>query len=241
MPEAFEVGSVKPASPDIRGIILQFTPGGGVRLVNATLRQAITLAYDVQEFQLSGGPGWLSADRFEILGKGSGDSGNDTSASQLARKRLQGLLEERFHLVIHKETKDLPVLALVLGRDARKLKPSGQGFDGISGRPGQISAERAGMQDLAAYLAGQLRRPVLDRTGLSGTYAFKLEWTPQLDGPAAAKVAADKAEAAGVSPSDPSGPSIFNALQEQLGLRLESVKAPVNTIIIDRAERPVAN
>ena len=159
-----------------------------------------------------------------------------------ARERLRSILAERFRLRIHRDTKEAPVYALVIAKNGPKLKESHEGF-GINGMPGQLIGAKAGMALLARVLSGILRRPVVDHTGLDATYAFKLEWTPDfgssLDKPGAAAV--EKAEAVGASLPDSEGPSIFSALQEQLGLRLESQKGPVETIVIDRAEKPSEN
>ena len=241
----FEVASVKPASPDTRGVIMRFTPGGGVRVVNGSMKQIILLAYNMEKFQISGGPGWVDTERFDIIGKApgrqaDGDQPEPTAEQQQqARQRLQSLLVDRFHLTIHRETREAPIFVLVVSKKGPKLRQSEQGFDGISGRPGQLTGEKVPMPVLASVLSGILGRPVLDQTGLVGTYAFKLEWTPDSGG--SNPIATEKAEAAGVPATDPSGPSLFNAIQEQLGLRLEPQKGPVSFILIDQVERPSAN
>jgi len=241
----FEIASVKPASPDTRGVIMRFTPGGGVRVVNGSMKQIILLAYNMEKFQISGGPGWVDTERFDIIGKApgrqaDGDQPEPTAEQQQqARQRLQSLLVDRFHLTIHRETREAPIFVLVVSKKGPKLRQSEQGFDGISGRPGQLTGEKVPMPVLASVLSGILGRPVLDQTGLVGTYAFKLEWTPDSGG--SNPIATEKAEAAGVPATDPSGPSLFNAIQEQLGLRLEPQKGPVSFILIDQVERPSAN
>ena len=142
-------------------------------------------------------------------------------------------------MAIRRDSKEAPVYALTVGRNGHKLKESTQGFDGISGRPGQLMAEKASLDGLAAYLSGQLGRPVIDRTGLVGAYAFQLEWTPNIaDGSEGAR---EKAGFVGAALPDGSGPSIFTALQEQLGLRLESQRSPIETIVIESASKPAAN
>jgi uncharacterized protein (TIGR03435 family) len=246
-PEAqtFEVASVKPASPDARGVVMQFTPGGGVRVVNASLKQIILLAYDVEKFQISGGPQWLDTERFDVLGKAPGSSVSEDQrepppAQQLlSRQRLQSLLADRFRLAIHRETREASVLALVVSKGGSKLRQSEQGFDGISGRPGQWIGEKVPIPVLAKNLSGMLGRPVLDQTGLTGTYAFKLEWTPDSGG--SGVLSTEKAETAGVSAPDPGGPSLFSAIQDQLGLKLESQKGPASIIVIDQVARPSGN
>jgi len=227
----FEVASVKPSNTDVRGVKMQFTPGGGVTIVNASLKQIILMAYDVERFQVSGGPNWIDSDRFDIVATASSDTDlNET------RQRLQTLLRDRFQLTVHTETKEGSVYALAPAKGGAKLRASVEGFEGISARPGTWVAERAEIGALVHMLSGYLARPVNDETGLKATYAFKLEWTPDMGG-----VNPEKAEAAGAAPVDPTGPSIFSALQEQLGLKLESRKGPIENIIIDRAERPLPN
>jgi uncharacterized protein (TIGR03435 family) len=117
------------------------------------------------------------------------------------------------------------------------MKESDQGFEGLSGRPGQVAGERASMEMLARYLGGQLRRPVVDRTGLTKTYRFTLEWFPEMSG----TFDPEKAAAAGVRPPDPSRPSLETAIQEQLGLKLEAQRGAVEMIVIERVEKPTAN
>ena len=113
------------------------------------------------------------------------------------------------------------------GEEWPQIEGIDKGFDGISGLPGKLMAEKAGLAGLAAYLSGQLGRPVIDRTGLVGTYAFQLD--------------REKAWSVGAALPDGSGPSIFTALQEQLGLRLESQRGPIETIVIESASKPEAN
>jgi uncharacterized protein (TIGR03435 family) len=207
------------------------------------LRQLIEFAYHVDKFQISGGPGWFESQGFDVLAKPPQSAEADAGTRQLSndqrnqlRRRLQALLAERFQLVVHRETKEMPVYALVVAKNGPKLKESTKERD-MGGMPGRVTAEGTPMEGLAEYLTGMLKRPVLDRTGLKGTYDFKLEWTPDPGG--LGKL--DEEKAGGASAPDPSGPSIFTALQAQLGLKLESQKGPVEFIVIDRAEKPSAN
>ena len=248
----FEVASIKPADPDARGMILNLLPGGGLRAVNVRLRQLIEFAYDIQNFQISGGPGWFESQGFDILAKAP-QSTEATDLRQMSdaqrkvfqkqvQQRLQALLAERFQLAIHRATKEMPVYALVVAKNGPKVKES-TGGDGrrqeMRGRPGDLTGERATPEMLASTLARAVGRPVLDRTGLTGAYDFRLEWTPDVGDLIGKGGPGEKAVEA--SAPDPSGPSIFTALQEQLGLKLESQKGPVVIIVIDRAEKPSAN
>jgi uncharacterized protein (TIGR03435 family) len=138
---------------------------------------------------------------------------------------LQPLLAERLKITVHRETRELPVYALVVGKGGIKAREVEWQFAGISRSPGRVTSSSTRMEDLAIILSRQLDRPVLDVTGIKGYFEVKLEWTPE-HGP--------RREGHG---SDPAGPSIFTAVQEQLGLKLEARKAPVEMIIVDRLER----
>lgn len=254
-PLTFEVASIKPNSGDDRRVGIQFMPGGGLRTTGTTLKFLITFAYDVRDFQVSGGPGWINSDRFDIMAK-SERNGPESEAPEDMRKmsdaqmktgveqmraKLQALLADRFQLTIHHESKDQPVYALVIGKNGSKLKESEvkQGGDRRRmmrmGRS-ELNAEGVAMDMLTNTLSNVLGRPVIDRTGLKGNYDFKLAWTPDpgqaggFGGPPPPGVEAPP-------PPDPNGPSIFTAVQEQLGLRLESQKGPVDLIVIDRVEK----
>ena len=247
----FEVASVKPANPDARGTSINFVPGGGLKVTNATLKTLITFAYDIRGFQVSGGPGWLDSERYDLLAKPEHAEGpaqlkemtdaQQKTAAERIRERLRMLLAERFRLAIHRESKEVPVYALTIGKNGSKLEESKEP-DGanqsmstnMNNGKAQMTARRIPMQHLANVLSGQLSRPVLDRTGLMGKYNFKMDWSADMSarGPDAA---------ADANAADPSGPSIFTAVQEQLGLRLESTKGPVEIIVIDSAEKASEN
>jgi len=200
------------------------------------------MAYDVQRFQISGAPAWIASEHFVIEGKPPAGS---TAGNDVARQRLQRLLAERFHLSVRREAKEGPVYALTVVKGGHKMKESETG-DGITGsRPGHIQATKTGMALLTHWLSMTTGRPVIDRTGLSGTYAFELLWSPDpggIPGKGGGPIAEVKAaQAAAVDPPDPNGPTLVTALQEQLGLKLEAAKGPVETIVIDRVERPTGN
>jgi uncharacterized protein (TIGR03435 family) len=157
---------------------------------------------------------------------------------------FQILLVDRYKLTFHLETKELPVYYFVVGKNGSKLQPSEGGRDNAQIRMGrgQINAQAMSMEMFTNQLANQLGRSVLDKTGLTGNYDFKLEWTP------------DQSQAGGPGPgpgdggggdhppaSDSTGPSIFTAVQEQLGLKLESQKGPVQILVIDRIEKASDN
>ena len=260
-PLTFDVASVKPSAGDEHRVFIQLQPGGGLRTSGTTLKMLITQAYDMRDFQISGAPGWISSERYDIMAKSERSTTPDAGGPDEMRKmtdeqrktfqeqmreRLRSLLAERFQLTVHKETKEQPVYALVVGKSGSKLQESqskeGDGPRGMMrmGR-GQLNGQGVQLPMLANMLSNQVGRPVLDRTGLKGNYDFKLEWTPDpgqsggpFGGPPPPGVDAPP-------PPDPNGPSIFTAVQEQLGLRLESQKGPVDILVIDHVEKPSAN
>ena len=241
---AFEVATIKP-SADLMVWSGFLFPGSG-RMVgdgnlcpqcfeasHVTVKAMIAFAYDVRDFYISGGPGWAGGDRFDIVAR------TDTSATRAQiRVMMQTLLKERFKLAVRHETRNATVYDLVVNRGAPKLTESTLKGGGI-GFPGRGTAVGRGttMTGLAGFLQTLLGDVVLDKTGLTANYDFKLTWAPdeaQAGKPGAQGVAA----ANGV---EESGPSIFTALQEQLGLKLEATKGPVEALVIDRVERPSEN
>jgi uncharacterized protein (TIGR03435 family) len=253
-PLTFEVASIKPSAPDARGTMIRFMPGGGLTVTNATLRMLLTLAYDVRDFQVSGGPGWVGSERYDINARAERSANSEPvpeeprkmtdeqrrTIQQQMQQRLQALLAERFQLAIHRETKEAPVYALVVAKSGSKLQESkGDGPRLRMGR-GEVSGQGALMEMLANILSNQLGRPVLDKTGLQGKYDFKLEFTPD-PGQAAGPFGGLGPGPDAPPPPDPNGPSIFAAIQEQLGLRLDSQKGPVEMVVIDRVEKASEN
>ena len=188
-------------------------------------------AYGVGSFQISGGPGWIDSDRYDIEAKAEGLA----KADQL-RVVMQALLADRFKLEVRRETKDLPIYALIVGKNGAKIQtsvvtnPSKPGFVSKSRIAGDFS-----MADFAKILAPLLSRLVIDRTGLAGTYELSLQWTPLIgQEPPVPGVDAQP-------PGDPNGPAIFTAIQEQLGLQLKSQRGPVDIVTIERVEKPSEN
>ena len=231
-PLSFEVASIRPTVADSHGAAFRGLPDGGFQATGATLRSLMTFAYNVRDFQISGGPGWAGSDRYDIVAKPAQTAAVGSRQDQL-RERVRALLEERFHLAIHRETKEQSLYALV-GKSGSKLEASkGAGEGRLQWRRNEITGEGLQMQTLAPALGDIVGRPVIDKTGLAGRFDVHLEWTP------------DPNQGFGnfgaPSPSNPDGPSIFTALQEQLGLRLESEKGPVDMIVIDRVEKPSEN
>ena len=234
----FEVASIKRSEPgSLRGSTFEFLPGGSLRIANGTLRAILETAYDVREFQILGGPGWVNSERYDILARTADSLSNLAGATndvKAVRLRLQALLRQRFNLEVHRETRELPEYALEVAKKGPKLIQDGgsngssNARTGIQRSCGQMIGTNATMANLTLMLARQLDRPVLDRTGLTGKYNFQFVWTPD-SGPCSG------------SPDSSNAPSIFTALEETLGLRLESIKGPVDSLIIDHADRPSEN
>jgi uncharacterized protein (TIGR03435 family) len=162
------------------------------------------------------------------------------------RERLRALLAERFQLTLHRETKEQSVYALVVAKGGPKLQ-QGQAKEATGPRGpmmrmgrGELSGQGVELEMLTRTLSSQLGRTVIDRTGLKGNFDFKLTWTPD-PGQSAGPPGGLPAGADAPPPPDPNGPSVFTALQEQLGLRLESQKGPVEMLVIDRVEKPSEN
>jgi uncharacterized protein (TIGR03435 family) len=228
----FEVAAIKLSNPDNRDLRLQQTNGLFVA-TGYTLQRLIAFAYDVELFQISGGPSWSHSERYDITAKKERDP--RLAKPDDDRYRVRALLADRFNLTIHRESKELPTYALVVGKNGSKLqiaKPH-VGSSGVNGRGTQWTFTDAPVSMLVHILSQRLGRPVSDRTGLDGHYDFKLESASEQTQP----MLGDSATGA----LDSSGPSIFTALQEQLGLKLDAEKGPVEIIVIDRADKPTEN
>jgi uncharacterized protein (TIGR03435 family) len=277
--ETFEVASIKPSDPNERRIGIGMRPGGMVNMTGVTLKLLIQQAYNVQDFQVSGAPAWAGTERYDITAKAEDSAENPDAdprkftdaqmktAQEKMRQRLQTLLADRFQLKVHRDTKELPVYALVVAKGGSKLQEAkvpdtpppppgpgrgpGPGTRGMRMSPGHLEAYMAPVSMLVQNLSQQLARTVVDQTGLKGNYDFKLSWTPDpgtggnpFGGPGPSQGPSPGPLPPGVNPPpppDPNGPTLFTAVQEQLGLKLESTKAPVDIIIVDHAEKASEN
>jgi uncharacterized protein (TIGR03435 family) len=226
---SFEVASIKP-----HGGVITFSMDPqirGRRVVGtaSTLFDLITTAYGIRYDQIAGAPGWAETEHYDLEAKA--EDGDRPLTRPELRQMLQNLLADRFQLKIHRETRDVPVYALVVGKNGPKLKAAAAdatGGSSVRGKPtGVLHMETAKgtLAGLASQLSGTAGRPVLDKTGLAGYYAYTLDWFP----------------ANRPMPPDLDVPDMFQALQDQLGLRLESTKGPVEKIVIDHAEKPSGN
>ncbi len=218
----FEAASVKPNTSGDRHSGTS-TNRGQTRMNNVSLRALIQTAFDVRDYSLTG-PAWMESERFDIAGKIPAGA----TRAQIPAM-LQALLKSRFGLAFHREPKEMPGFVLVAAAKGAKIKPvesTEEGGDATGDR--MIQVHRQTMEQFARLLEITLDRPVRDLTGMPGLFDFQLEWTP------------DEA------PADPNGdvpaPSLFTALQDQLGLRLRAQKVTVRTLVVDHIERaPTAN
>ncbi|HTA46306.1 MAG TPA: TIGR03435 family protein [Bryobacteraceae bacterium] len=224
-------------SADARGFS-EYYPGGRFSATAITVQTLLRAAYRIQNYQLAGAPGWFSTRRYDIVAKAEG---NPPPQQQF----LQALLKNQFKLAVHNETRELPAFALMMAKTDGKAGPQLRESDfdcgsylasahplpepdkvsPCSGRinMGSLSAKAIPIAQLATSLAAFVGRFVADRTGLTGRFDVALTWTP------------DEAAA------DGAGPSIFTAIQEQLGLKLVSEKAPVEVLVVDHVEEPASN
>jgi bla regulator protein blaR1 len=252
---AFEAASMKPNDGSTPGGGMRMQPGGRFNAVNQTLRNLITFAYQLQAYQLVGGPSWIGSDRFDIVAKLDGEIAPPSTPGQPDRAMLamRTLLADRFKLVARSETRELDIYAMVLARPGEpgpSLKPAGtdcspegiaarraapQGslppvFCGLRGEgPGRIALGGMPLSYYATNLSNQVGRFVVDRTGLDGRWDFKLSFAP---------VPAPGAPADAVPAVDPNAPDLFTALREQLGIKLDAAKGPVNVFVIESVARP---
>ena len=228
----FDVVSIRPMKSDdnVRTHITNSARGGYIKAVNVTLKALLEVAYDIPELRMYGGPDWVTSEKFSLEAKAdpkldeqfaglSPEQGRETK-----RRMLAALLADRFKLKVHTEAREMPVYALVVAKGGARLSGASASEADLTAGAERIVV-RAGGDSLAvlAYeLSWRLGRPVIDRTGLPCREAFKLEWQ----------------EAAS---ADATGPSLFTAIQEQLGLKLEPARGLVPVLVIDHAEKPVEN
>jgi uncharacterized protein (TIGR03435 family) len=254
---AFEVASVKPNVSGIGQMVLPLQPGGRVTLSYRTLRQLIQFAYSpigaqLQDFQIAGGPRWMNVDHFDVVANMGGNPAPGRETADMMRLMFRTLLADRFHVIVHREVRELPVYALVLARSDGRLgaglrhstadcsnvppptslpdpngpPPAPCGL--LQGTPGRLGFRGVTIGDFArSGLVGLARvdRTVIDRTGLTGSFDIDVQWSVASAEP---------------TPNAPpnSAPSIFTAIQEQLGLKLEPQRGPVDVLVVDRADKP---
>jgi uncharacterized protein (TIGR03435 family) len=232
--QSFEAASIKLNNSGQRSQGISTYPAR-IKVVNATLKLCIQVAWNVKDFQVSGGTGWMDSEHYDI----------DAVAAEPFKKdeyrgMLKTLLAERFGLVVHSEMQDKQGYALVVAKNGSKLRPPVEDPSVMFSRTASgdtiLKAPNVTMVQLASALSPQLSAIVVDKTGIEGRFDASFQWTP--DQPMRLK----SGEPAPAPPPDAiPGPSIFTAIQERLGLRLESRKVPTEVIVIDRAQRPSEN
>jgi bla regulator protein blaR1 len=236
---AFEVASIKPTNSQTRVIGMFTYPGGKLSIIRYTLKMLIHDAYSINDNQISGGPNWINEDLYnvEAIAPAAAETSKFSPASPKTPPppemllMLRTLLADRFQLKLHTESKMGSGFALVVAPHGAKLtetknhdafKVVSSGRTGKVERPDLIDAENASMAMFAAWLANAYRCPVLDQTGIKGDFDFKFEYASDTSEP-------------------DTGPSLFSVIQEQLGLKLVSIKAPIEILVIDHVEKPSPN
>jgi uncharacterized protein (TIGR03435 family) len=240
----FEVATIKPSMPGQPG--KAFTIRGREFLtINTSLSDMVVFAYGIHARQILNAPAWVETDKFDITAK---PEGNGQPNPDQYKVMFQKLLADRFKLTFHRDKKELSVYAIVVGKNGPKLTKS----EGDANAPpslffrglGVLPARNASMAEFAGVMqAAVLDKPVLDQTGLTGKFDFTLTWTPdefQFAG-LGVRVPPPNDPSVTIGPRGTASPDLFTAFQEQLGLKLESTKAPAEVFLVDRVEKPTEN
>lgn len=254
--QTFEVASVKKNAGDgPPGMEIRVTPNGGFIATNVPLRTLIRDAFRVQDYQLIDLPAWAASERYDITARSAGTAPD-------WQPMVQNLLRERFRLVARSESREMPIyVATLASRDGRlgpQLQPAppatteycaGQrlpegrrppanpaiAFCGMRQSIGTVQGRDLALPALWRFVSQQAGRAIVDRSGLSGNYVFDLTWTPEQF------ASRDTPAVVNGNSIDPNGPSLFTALQEQLGLRLDAQRGPVDVLVVERIDRPAEN
>jgi len=269
----FEVATIKPNAGDGRRSFIGSSSPGTLSAENAPLKLLIQLSYNVRPFQIQGLPGWTDSERYDLQAKARVGGAPESLTRESMNKSmdemlvmLQVLLEDRFQMKLHRETRELPVYALSIAKSGPKLQkadcvmfdpqnpppPPASGAKrpnfcgniniGASGSNRTLDAAGVTMQTLIEVgLSSIVGRTVVDKTGLTDTFNVHLEWAPDVPMPALQAAGGANDPGSSAPSTDNLGPSIFSAIQEQLGLKLESTKGPVEVLVIDHVEKPSAN
>jgi uncharacterized protein (TIGR03435 family) len=229
--QTFDVASIRPHDPSDRNFLVRPPNRGSFTGVGAVSKLLVMLAFDVQDTQIVGGPDWIATEKWDVQAK----SENDRHDPQETRRMLQALLAERFSLKTHKETQQRSVYVLTVANGGPKFRPSEKANTTVQVSSNSVSLQAGEMARLASVLATALGRPVVENTGLTGLYDLSVQWddAPVREG----GVPGTEVTAA---PGNDRG-SIFTAIQDQLGLKLETRREPVEVLVIDRIERPSQN
>jgi uncharacterized protein (TIGR03435 family) len=232
----FEVATIKPSNPDRQGKVMTMK-GRQVITINTTTTDLITFAYELHARQIVGGPSWMESDKYDVTGL---PNAAGTPDMHQLRGMLSHLLSDRYKLTFHREKRELPIYAITVATGGPKMTKNDSNPNGLPGLffrgLGALPGVNATVGDLAGVMqSAVLDRPVIDRSGLAGRWDFTLNWTP------------DESQFAGLGvrvpppSSEATAPSLFTAFQEQLGLKLEPTRGPVDVLVIDTIERPSEN
>ena len=232
---AFEVATIKPSDPNRPGQSILVNRVGDFTTTNTTLKDLMIFAYGVHPGQIENLPSWAQDEKYDIVAKPDHEGvGNDVQIRSMMKK----LLTDRFSLTFRRENKELSAYTLNVGRSGHKLtvNESGGNLPGFGGRgPGSIGVRNSTMAQFAGFLQARIvDRPVVDKTGLAGKYDFILTWRPDQLGPTPPNAPAPPADLE-------SRPDIFGAMQEQLGLRFQAERTPVEVLVVEKAEKPSEN
>jgi len=236
----FDVVSIKPSDPLSMGMHVGISPSGTFEAKGVTLLDLISQAYDVRVFQIVGASGWMGTDKYEIITKDEAKGPSEADLKEMndkqreqVRDRLLGklrvMLADRYQLKFHRETKEMPVYGLTIAKGGVRLEATAEGDNKESSMNGSrtgegkssLTGKNLPVANLVRFLSNQTGRPVIDQTGLTGKYNFKMIYASDIN--------------------DMTGPSVFTALQEQLGLKLDSQKAPAEVLLIDSVRKPSEN
>lgn len=240
--QSFAVASIRLVHPDTIQSSFRSTPHGGIQATNVTLNLLIQMAYGVMPEQVSGGPRWADSEQYDVNAKGPdeplGGSDPNLSREQLVLTRLKMLLADRFQLRVRRESRQMAGYALVIAKGGPKFGQTQHSEERIrQTRLGEIIGEDASIDILTKVIHAHVEQNVIDVTGLKGRYDFSLHWAQDIPGAGPN----DSTPGRGQSFTGSGGPSIFTALEEQLGLKLQAQKVPTDVIIIENAERPTPN
>jgi uncharacterized protein (TIGR03435 family) len=228
VPPAFEVASIRAA--DGNGTSMTVVPGS-LTMRNMNLNTCIAWAYRVQKFQVAG-PGWLGETSFDITAK----AGNPANENEL-RRMMQSLLADRFKLALHRENKEMQALALTVSKNGHKLKPNDvEGSPSFKTGKLNLKGDGATIDQLTEFLARELRQPVIDQTGLIGRFNYTLDINAYITD----EIRKSQGPDGGPPPDAPS--IIAQAMQAQLGLKVESKKMPIEVLVVDHMDKiPTGN
>ena len=266
----YEVATIKPSPAESEGRVMMMMTPDGVSISGVPLQMILRDAFRTEDDRIVGAPDWVKKKRYEIQAKVSPEDAPKLEKLKIDQRRsmMLPLLEERFNLKYHHEMRELPSYVLVVAKGGLKMKASEvqdaplppkppdtadskAGDPGVKNPPqkrmmrlmgpGHMEAEGSNMQGLARILSMQLGRSVVDQTGLTGNYDYSLNWTPDNAPPPMPGGGPEGGPSRSDNAGDAAGPSLFTAMQEQLGLKLEATKGMVDVIVIDHIDAPSEN